>query len=63
MCMGKKGGSSAPQQIIREVPAPAPAPADYSNTQQRQAAVGASTNSQMAAPGTFGAELAESGGQ
>jgi len=57
---GKKGGGT--REIIREVPAPAPAPADYSNVDQRKAAVAASTNSQTSSTGgTFGAELASGG--
>lgn len=52
------GGKRSTKEIIREVPAPAPAPADYSNTDQRTAAVAASTNSQTKAPNTFGSELA-----
>jgi len=58
--MGKKS-SGGQQTVIREVPAPASTPADYSNTQQRQAAVAQSTNSQTSSMGsTFGADLGSS---
>ena len=43
--------------LVEETAAPAAAPADYSNIEQRKAAVASSTNSQTGG-GTFGGELA-----